>query len=49
MKKVFINIISFIPKVIVGIFSMLLIIVLMLFIILKMGSSKVFRFLTCND
>lgn len=49
MKKVFINIITFIPKVIDGIFGLLLIIVLMMFVILKMGIRKVFGFLTCND
>lgn len=48
MKKVFINIITFIPKVIDGIFGVLLIIVMMLFIILKMGIRKVFGFLTCD-
>ena len=48
MKKVFINIITFIPKVIDGILGLLLIIVMMVFIILKMGISKVFGFLTCD-
>jgi hypothetical protein len=48
MKKVFINIITFIPKVIDGIFGLLLTIVLMMFIIIKMGIRKVFNFLTCN-
>jgi hypothetical protein len=48
MKKVFINIITFIPKVIDGIFGLLLILVLILFINLKMGIRKVFGFLTCD-
>ena len=49
MKKVFFNIITFVPKVMDGIFGLILIIVLMMFVILKMGIRKVFDFLTCND
>lgn len=53
MAKVLINIITFIPRIIIGLIAgligILLTIGLMLFIEVKIGIKKVFDFLTCND
>ena len=53
MVEVFINIITFIPRIIFGIIAgligILLTIGLMLFIEIKIGVKKIFDFLTCND
>lgn len=53
MVEVLINIITFIPRIIIGLIAgligILLTIGLMLFIEVKIGIKKVFDFLTCND
>ena len=53
MAEVLINIITFIPRIIIGLIAgfigILLTIGLMLFIEIKIGIKKVFDFLTCND
>lgn len=53
MVEVLINIITFIPRMIIGIIcgliGILLTIGLMMFIKTKIGVKKVFDFLTCND
>ena len=48
MKKFFINAITFIPKVIIGIISMVLSIILLGYVMTKIGLGKVFGFLTCD-
>lgn len=53
MVEVLINIITFIPRIIIGLIAGLIGILLtaglMLFIKIKIGVRKVFDFLTCND
>ena len=48
MKKFFINVITFIPKVIIGIISLVVTVVLMGYVMSKIGLRKVFGFLTCD-
>jgi hypothetical protein len=48
MKKFFINVITFIPKVIIGIIGLLLTLVLLGYVQSKIILGKVFGFLTCD-
>ena len=48
MKKFFINVITFIPKIIVGIISMVVAVILMGYVMTKIGFGKVFGFLICD-
>ena len=48
MKKFFINVITFIPKVIIGIIGLLLTLVLLVYVQSKICFRKVFGFLTCD-
>ncbi|MBR4792239.1 MAG: hypothetical protein IK038_01100 [Bacteroidaceae bacterium] len=48
MKKFFINVITFIPKVIMGIISMVVSVILLGYVMAKIGFGKVFGFLTCE-
>ena len=48
MKKFFINVITFIPKVIVGIISLAIALVLLGYVESKIVLGKVFGFLTCE-
>ena len=48
MKKFFINVITFIPKVIIGIISMVVSVILLGYVMTKIGFGKVFGFLTCD-
>lgn len=48
MKKFIINVITFIPKVIVGIISVVLTGILLGYVMSKIGLRKVFGFLTCE-
>ena len=48
MKKFFINVITFIPKVIIGIIGLVVTVVLMGYVMSKIGLRKVFGFLTCD-
>ena len=48
MKKFFINVITFIPKLIIGIISLVVTVILMGYVMGKIGFGKVFGFLTCE-
>lgn len=48
MKKFFINVITFIPKVIIGIISLVVVGVLWGYVMSKIRLGKVFDFLTCE-
>jgi hypothetical protein len=48
MKKFFINVITFIPKIIIGIISVVLVGVLWGYVQSKIILGKVFGFLTCD-
>ncbi len=48
MKKFIINVLTFIPKLIIGIISFVVTLVLMGYVLSKMGMRKVFGFLTCE-
>lgn len=48
MKKFLINVITFIPKVIIGIISLVVVGVLWGYVMSKIGLGKVFDFLTCE-
>ncbi|MBQ2653427.1 MAG: hypothetical protein II983_06175 [Firmicutes bacterium] len=48
MKKFLINVITFIPKVIIGIISLVVVGVLWGYVMAKIGLGKVFGFLTCD-
>lgn len=48
MKKFIINTITFIPKVIMGIIDLVLIVIMMGYVMIKIGLGKVFDFLTCE-
>lgn len=48
MKKFFINVITFIPKLIIGIISLVVTTILLGYVMSKMGLRKVFGFLTCE-
>ena len=48
MTKIFINIITFIPKLIIGIISFVLTVILLGYVMTKIGLRKMFGFLTCE-
>ena len=48
MDKFIINVITFIPKVIIGIISLVVVGILMGYVWTKIGLGKVFDFLTCE-
>lgn len=48
MKKFLINTITFIPKLIIGIISLIVVGVLWGYVMSKIGLGKVFDFLTCE-
>lgn len=48
MKKFFINVLTFIPKLIIGIISLVVAVILMGYVMTKIGFGKVFGFLTCE-
>ncbi len=48
MKKFIINIITFFPKLIIGIISFVVTLILLGYVLSKMGMRKVFGFLTCE-
>lgn len=48
MKKFIINVLTFLPKLIIAIISTVVTLVLMGYVLSKMGMRKVFGFLTCE-
>jgi len=48
IKKFIINVLTFIPKLIIGIISTVITVILLGYVVSKMGMRKVFGFLTCE-
>lgn len=48
MKKFIINVLTFIPKLIIGIINLVLAVILLGYVMGKIGLGKVFGFLTCE-
>lgn len=48
MKKFIINVLTFVPKLIIGIISLVVTTILLGYVMTKIGLGKVFNFLTCE-
>jgi len=48
IKKFIINVLTFIPKLIIGIISTVVTVILLGYVMTKIGLGKVFDFLTCE-